>query len=756
MLLMIGLGMVIGLVSFENKKVLPEQEGFAAKADSILALMTLEEKIGQLTLYTSGWTVTGPTMNDNYLEDIRSGRCGNVFNAHTAAYNRNLQKIAVEETRLGIPLLFGYDVIHGYKTIFPIPLAEACSWDLGLIEKTARLSAKEAAAGGLHWTFNPMVDIARDPRWGRIAEGSGEDPYLGSLIGAAKVRGYQGNDLSDPLTLLACVKHFAAYGAAQAGRDYHTVDISDRSLFEVQLPPFKAAIDAGVTTVMTSFNEINGIPSSANEWLLKDLLREKWGFEGFVVTDYTSINEMVPHGYSKDLKQAAMHAINAGVDMDMQGGVFQDHLAELVKEGKVTEARINEAVKDILIMKYKLGLFDDPYRYSDDQREKEIVRSKEMMDHALVAAHESIVLLKNKKFQGKKLLPIDSSVKKIALIGPLGDNQIDLLGSWHASGDASKVKTLRQALADEFPGVKISFAQGTGFGFDEEEKQDKGKGFNEAIALAKEADLVIMAVGENYRQSGEAASRTDIGLPGIQEELMQAIVEETGKPVIALVMAGRPLTLEWLDENIPAIVNTWHLGTMTAPAVADVLSGDVNPSGKLTITFPRNVGQIPIFYSMKNTGRPFDDANKYTSKYLDAPNTPLYPFGHGLSYTAFEYSEISIDQPAVTLGGSVTASVTVTNVGEVEGEEVVQLYLQDLFAKVTRPVKELKGFEKISLEPGESRIVIFEITPDDMAYYHPDMSFKPEPGDFKIYIGTSGADARSAGFTLKSAPTNQR
>lgn len=721
-----------------------QQNTYRQKVDSLLEQMTLEEKMGQLTLYTSGWTVTGPTMNENYLEDIKAGKCGNVFNAHTAAYNRGLQEIAVNETRLGIPLLFGYDVIHGYKTIFPIPLAEASSWDMELIRKTARLSAKEAAAGGLHWTFNPMVDIARDPRWGRIAEGAGEDPYLGSLIARAKVNGYQGEDLSDPFTLLACVKHFAAYGAAQSGRDYHTVDISERTLYEVQFPPYKAAIEAGVATVMTSFNEINGIPATGNEWLLTDILREKWGFEGFVVTDYTSINEMVAHGFSKSPKEAAKHAITAGVDMDMQGGVFQGYLAELVKEGEVTEARINEAVTDILIMKYKLGLFDDPYRYSNQEREDEVVFSREMMEHALLAAQKSIVLLKNDEVNGKKLLPISKSAKKIALIGPLGNNQIDLLGTWHASGDTSKVKALRQSLMDEFPEARITYVKGTGFGF-----QEKGeRNFEEAIAAADTADLVIMAVGENYQQSGEAASRTDIGLPGLQQDLIEAI-HATGKPIIALVMAGRPITMEWMGENIPAIVNTWHLGTMTGPAIADVLSGEVNPSGKLTVTFPRNVGQIPIFYSMKRTGRPFDEQNKYTSKYLDAPNTPLYPFGYGLSYTSFSYSDITLDKKSVSMGNSLWASVRVTNIGKWKGEEVVQLYLQDLYAKVTRPVKELKAFEKITLDPGETKTVIFEITSEDMAYYHPDMTFKPEPGEFNVYIGGSSADVKSVGFTLE-------
>jgi beta-glucosidase len=736
-LLLLAVLIFQGCNSDSNK----DKDPIAIKVDSIINLMTLEEKIGQLTLYTSGWTVTGPKINDNYLEDIKAGKCGNIFNAHTAAYNYDLQKTAMEETRLGIPLLFGYDVIHGYKTIFPIPLAEACSWDMGLIKKNAALSAKEAAAGGLHWTFNPMVDISRDPRWGRIAEGSGEDPYLGSLIGAAKVKGYQGDDLSDPFTLLACVKHFAAYGAAQAGRDYHTVDISERSLMEVQYPPYKAAIDAGVATVMTSFNEINGVPSSGNKELLTDLLRDKWGFEGFVVTDYTSINEMVPHGFSRDLEHAAEQAINAGVDMDMQGGAFQYNLDTLVKMGRVSEARINKAVADILKMKYKLGLFDDPYRYSNVEREKEVIYSKEIMDQAQLAAEKSIVLLKNAPVNGAPLLPISKSVKSIALIGPLADNRIDLLGSWHASGGGSPTKTMLEALRNEFPEAEITYAQGAGFtGSDQ-------SGFAEAVSAANKADIVIMAIGENYQQSGEAASRSFIGLPGPQEDLVKA-VHATGKPIVALVMAGRPLTIGWLEGNIPAVVNTWHLGTMAAPAIANMLSGDVNPSGKLTITFPRSVGQIPIFYAMKSTGRPFDAKNKYTSKYLDVSNQPLYPFGYGLSYTKFNYSELTIDRPQITKNEVVNVSITVTNSGKYDGEEVVQLYLQDVVGSVTRPVKELKGYQKITLKSGESKTLNFKVTNEDLKFYTRSMNWDSEPGKFKVFVGTNSRDVLEAPFEL--------
>lgn len=735
-----------GIVCLSAAACTKEENGKTSEADtfidSLINEMTLEEKIGQMTLYTSGWDVTGPTLNENYKEELKAGRVGALFNAHTVAYNTDLQKIAVEETRLGIPLLFGYDVIHGHRTIFPIPLAEACTWNMEIIKETARLSAKEAAASGLNWTFNPMVDISRDPRWGRVAEGSGEDPYLGSLIARARVQGYQGEDLSDPFTLMACVKHFAAYGAAQAGRDYHTVDMSDRVLRETYLPPYKAAIDAGVATVMTSFNEVDGVPASGNEYLLTEILRNEWGFDGFVVTDYTSINEMVPHGVVANEKEAAELAVNAGVDMDMQGSVFNDHLQKLVEEGKVEEKRIDEAVRKILEMKWKLGLFEDPYHYLDEAREKEVLFSKELMDHSLAVAKESIVLLKNDAVNGKKLLPVSKEVKTIALIGPLGDNQQDLLGTWHASGDAGKVVTVLQGLKNEFPDAEITYAQGAGFSGDDR------KGFGEAVETARRADLVIMALGENYQQSGEAASRSEIGLPGVQQELLQA-VHKTGKPIVALVMAGRPLTIEWIERNIPAVVNTWHLGTMAGQAIAEVLSGKYNPSGKLTMTFPRNVGQIPIFYNMKNTGRPFQAENKYTSKYIDVPNEPLYPFGYGLSYTTFTYNGLKLSKTEVTGNDSFEVEVTVKNTGEYAGEEVVQLYIQDLVGSVTRPVKELKGFKKISLKPGESQVVKFTINPDDLKFYTRDMSFKAEPGDFMVTVGPNSAEGDTTKFSLK-------
>lgn len=725
-----------------NTKAGKEDSAMGNFIDSLIHEMTIEEKAGQLTLYTSGWNITGPALRDDYLEELKAGRAGNLFNAHTVDYAIGLQKIAVEETRLGIPLLFGLDVIHGYKTTFPTPLAEASSWDMEVIEKSARLAAKEAASAGINWTFNPMVDIARDPRWGRITEGSGEDTYLGSLIGAAKVRGYQGLDLSDPLTILACVKHFAAYGASQAGRDYHTVDLSDRALRETYLPPYKAAIDAGATTVMTSFNELDGVPASGSKYLMTEILRNEWGFDGFVVTDYTSMNEMVPHGVVANDKEAAELAFNAGVQMDMQGGLYSKYIPELIKEGKIEEATLNDYVRQVLEMKYKLGLFEDPYRYLNKQREQETLFSQELMDHALLAANKSIVLLKNTPVKGQNLLPLSRSTRSIALIGPLADNKKDLLGTWHVAGDESKVVTLLQAIKETAPDVTINYAKGASFNGNDE------SGFAEALAAARKSDIIVMAIGEDYTQSGEAASRSEIGLPGPQQALLEKI-NALGKPVVAIVMAGRPLTIGWMDEHIPAILNTWHLGTMSGKAIAQTLFGDNVPSGKLTITFPRNVGQIPIYYNMKNTGRPFDANNKYTSKYLDVSNDPLYPFGYGLSYTTFEYSNLTLSQAQMAIDGSITATATIKNTGKYEGEEVVQLYVRDLVGSVTRPVKELKGFEKISLKPGESKQVSFTINKEDLAFYTRDMSFKAEPGGFKLFIGPSSAEGLETDFELR-------
>lgn len=720
----------------------PKMDRFIA---DLMAKMTLDEKVGQLNLLTSNWETTGPTMRDSYKEDVRAGRVGAIFNAYTAKYTRELQALAVEGTRLKIPLIFGYDVIHGHRTIFPISLGEAASWDLQAIEKAARISAIEASAEGIHWTFSPMVDIARDARWGRISEGSGEDVYLGSLIASARVRGYQGDDLSRPDTILATAKHFAAYGAAQAGRDYHTVDISERTLRDVYLPPFKAAADAGAATFMTSFNEYDGVPASGNHYLLTDVLRDKWGFKGFVVTDYTSINEMVPHGYSKDLKQAGEQAINAGVDMDMQGAVYMENLARSVTEGKVDIKRIDAAVKAILEMKYRLGLFEDPYRYADEAREKATIYKPEFLEAARDVARKSIVLLKNRD----NALPLAASAKSIAVIGPLGNSKEDMIGSWSAAGDRkTRPVTLFEGMQARAPkGTSVAYAKGASYDFDAEGKTD---GFAEAIALAQKSDVVIAAVGEHWNMTGEAASRTSLDLPGNQQALLEEL-KKTGKPIIVVLMSGRPNSITWADAHADAILEAWYPGTMGGHAIADVLYGDYNPSAKLPVTFPRNVGQVPIHYDMKNTGRPIElgaPGAKYVSRYLDTPNTPLYPFGYGLSYTSFTYSPVTLDKAKVRPGEKLTASVTVTNSGARDGEEVVQLYVRDLVGSVTRPVKELKGFEKVILKKGEKRTIRFTLTDANLAFTRQDMSWGSEPGQFKLWVGPSSAEGSEAAFEL--------
>lgn len=708
-----------------------------SKIDSLIRIMTLEEKIGQLTLYTSDIDVTGPTIREGYKEDIRNGNVGSIFNAYGAGYTKSLQKIAVEETRLKIPLLFGYDVIHGHKTIFPMPLGESASWDLEAIEKSAQIAAAEASAEGLHWTFAPMVDVARDPRWGRIAEGAGEDTYLGTKIAVARIKGFQGKNLKDLNTILACAKHFAAYGAALAGRDYNTVDMSDRVLREVYFPPFKAAVEAGVATFMTSFNEVDGVPATGSRYLMTDVLKEEWGFEGFIVTDYTSINEMVPHGIVANEKEAAELAINAGVDMDMQGGVYQAHLADLVKNEKVSVAQIDESVRRILRMKYLLGLFEDPYRYSDPQREKDVVMSKEHLAAARDISRKSIVLLKNEG----NTLPIKKNTKSIAVIGPLADSKRNMIGSWSAAGDYTKAVTLLEGIKAAVPSTtKVLYAKGANI------NDDTTKWIDEAVKVARTADVVILAIGEDAQMSGEAASRSSIDLPGVQLELAKAL-KKTGKPIVAVLMNGRPLTINWLDENIPSILETWFLGTQAGHAIADVIFGDYNPSGKLPVTFPRSVGQIPIYYNNKNTGRPRTD-QKYTSKYLDISNEPLYPFGYGLSYTNFTYSNLVVGKPTYKMDETVKVTVTVSNSGKFAGEEVVQLYIRDLVGSVTRPVKELKGFKKIQLEPGKSQQVQFELTKEELAFYTRDMNFEVEPGNFKVFVGSNSRDVLEADFEL--------
>ncbi|WP_367388608.1 beta-glucosidase BglX [Lewinella sp. LCG006] len=704
--------------------------------DALISEMTLLEKIGQMTLFTSDWDQTGPTLREGYQEDIRGGRTGAIFNAHTADYNRELQRMAIEETRLGIPLIFGYDVIHGYRTIFPIPLGEAASWNTTLAEETARIAAREAAAAGLHWTFAPMVDVARDPRWGRVMEGNGEDVFLGKAMTEAKVKGYQGEDLSDPFTLVACAKHYAAYGAAQAGRDYHTVDISERSLRETYLPPFKTALDAGVGTFMTSFNEVDGQPASGNYHLLTEILRDEWGFEGFVVTDYTSINEMVPHGIVANDADAGELAVNAGVDMDMQGAVYYNYLEKKVAEDKVKLAKIDQAVRQILRIKYALGLFEDPYRYNDMDRQATNIFTVDHRATARAAARESLVLLKNEN----NALPLAKSIRQLAVVGPLAESQEDMLGAWHADGRArdcvSLLTGIQAALGQT---TKISYTPGVSVEGDDE------TGIPAALAAAKLADAVVVVVGEKWTMSGEAASRTSITLPGKQAELISQL-HQTGKPIIVVLLNGRPLDLSNIIDHSDAILEAWYPGSEGGHAVADILFGDYVPVGKLPMTFPRSVGQVPIFYNMKNTGRPFDAGNKYTSKYLDESNDPLFPFGFGLSYTTFNYETPTVTKAASEGDFTATFSVKVTNTGKRLGREVVQLYVHDLVGSVTRPLRELKGFQLVDLAAGESKTVEFTLSKEELSFLRRDMTWGMEPGTFDVYIGGDSRATQKVSF----------
>jgi beta-glucosidase len=691
------------------------------RIDSLLTLMTLDEKIGQLTLYTTDWGSTGPTIREGYKNDIRSGACGNLFNSHGVAFTRELQRVAVEETRLKIPLLFGFDVIHGYKTIFPIPLGEAASWDMQAMEQSASVAAAEASAAGLHWTFAPMVDISRDPRWGRVMEGAGEDTWLGCRIAEARVRGTQGAQIGSPNRMLACVKHFAAYGAATAGRDYNTVDMSERFFREYYLPPYEAAVRAGAATVMTSFNDYDGVPASGNRYLLTDILRNEWDFDGFVVTDYTSINEMVNHGVVANDKEAGELALSAGVDMDMQGGIYQAHLKKSMAESKVSMAQIDEAVRRILRLKFKLGLFENPYKFCDENREKTTLLSAENRAIARDVSRKSIVLLKNEQ----NALPLKKN-QKIALIGALATDKSNLIGNWNGAGNANDCITVQQGLKDANPTGQFQIVKGCDI------EGSDNSGFAEALEAAKNADVVVIVAGEAAMMSGEAASRSDIRLPGIQESLILALAK-TGKPVVVVLMNGRPLALTNIASASTAILETWWLGTESGHAIADVLYGAYNPSGKLPITFPRSVGQIPIYYNYKSTGRPYDPNSKWTSRYIDDVNAPLYPFGYGLSYTSFEYASL-VAAPS-TGNQTLEVSVTVKNTGSTAGEEVVQLYVRDLVGSVTRPVKELKGFQKILLQPGESKAIKFNLTKKDLSFYRKDMTFGFESGEFEIMVG---------------------
>ena len=707
-------------------------QNYEAKVDSLMALMTLQEKIGQTIMYGGSWDQTGPIVGANNGKLIREGNMGGMLNAFTVKGTKDLQTIAVEDSRLGIPLLFGYDVIHGHRTIFPINLGMAASWDLKLIEESSRIAAEEASAEGLHWTFSPMVDISREPRWGRISEGAGEDVFLGSQIAKAYVRGYQGDDLSKPNTILACAKHYVAYGAPQAGRDYHTVNMSEGELRNVYLPPFKATVDAGIETFMSAFNELNGVPTSGNKFTIRDILREEWGFKGFVVSDYTSINEMVPHGYAKDEKDAARIGMNAGVDMDMMGGVYKNYLKELVEEGKVSEDYINEACRRILLAKFKLGLFDDPYRYIDEKREATTKYKPEFLTKAREIAAASSVLLQNKN----QTLPLSKGTKKIAFIGPLVKDEYDILGNWAAKGDRKgQAVSVFEGVSEYLKANQIMYAKGCDI------LKDDTSGFDEAIAVSKQADVIVLVMGEGHHMSGEAASRTNLKIPGIQPKLIKEIREANPtKKIILVLMNGRPLNLSDEVNLVDAILEAWFPGTMGGAGIADVLFGVYNPSGKLTVTFPRNVGQVPIYYNMKNTGRPIPEANPgedYKSNYIDSPNSPLFSFGHGLSYTTFKYSDFKLSSETLTRNGSIQASITVTNSGTKDGHEVVQLYIHDKVGSVTRPVKELKGFEKIFLKKGESKTVSFSISVEDLKFYNNEMVYNVEPGEFEIAIAPS-------------------
>jgi beta-glucosidase len=736
----------------------PKQEKEAGQdmnvfINELMSKMTLQEKIGQLNLPGSGDIVTGQTSNSDIGKKIKEGKVGGLLNIKSLEKIRDVQKVAVEESRLGIPLIFGMDVIHGYETTFPIPLALAAGFDMGLIERASRIAAQEASADGICWTYSPMVDIARDPRWGRIAEGAGEDAYLGSRAAEAYVRGYQGDDLSKGNTIMACVKHYALYGAAEAGRDYNTTDMSRIRMFNEYLPPYEAAVKAGAGSVMTSFNEVDGIPASGNRWLLTEVLRDQWGFKGFVVTDYTAINEMEAHGMG-DLLAVSALALKAGVDFDMVGEGFLNTLEKSLKEGKVTKSDIDQACRRMLEAKYKLGLFEDPFRYCDEKRAKSEISTPENKAAAREIAAQTFVLLKN----DKQVLPLEKK-GKIALIGPLADNRGNMAGMWSVAVDHKQSVTVlegfKAAVGDQ---AEIVYARGSNIVDDPELDEwinfgDPGVDFKhtpeelrkEAVAAASKCDVIVAVMGESAEMSGESSSRSDISLPGSQEELLKDLVK-TGKPVVLVLFTGRPLTINWEQQNIPAILNVWFGGTESGNAIADVIFGKVNPSGKLPVTFPQSVGQVPLYYNHKNTGRPLRDGDwyqKYRSNYIDITNEPLYPFGFGLSYTTFTYGEMKMDKSRLSDDKTLTVSIDLTNSGKYDGAEVVQLYIRDMVGSITRPVKELKGFRKVFLKAGETQTVTFTITPEDLKFYNYDLNYDWEPGEFSIMIGGNSRDVQS-------------
>jgi beta-glucosidase len=731
----------------------PETE---RKIDALLAQMTTEEKVGQLNQYSSAFDVTGPPPSagaqKSMYDQVRQGLVGSVLNVTGAEATRKMQQLAVENSRLKIPLIFGLDVIHGYRTQFPVPLGETASWDLEAIERSARIAATEAAAAGLHWTFAPMVDVSRDARWGRIMEGAGEDPYLGALVAAARVRGFQGRDLRALDTIAACVKHYAAYGFAEAGRDYNTVDMSEATLRDVVLPPFKAAAEAGAATFMNAFNEIGGIPSTASVRLQRDILKGEWGFQGFVVSDWGSIGEMVPHGFVANLGAAAEKAITAGSDMDMESRAYIAHLPALVKAGRLDVRLVDDAVRRVLRVKFALGLFDDPYRYSDAAREAKVLANPEHVAAARDVARKSVVLLKN----DGGLLPLARSAKTIAVVGPLADDKDTPLGNWRAQAAANSAVSLLEGIqAAVPPATRVVHAPGVrivagkrGFLVRTEWVTGDRSGIRAAVEAAKKADVVVAAVGEDAFQSGEGRSQVDIGLKGLQEELLEAVLAVNPRVVVVL-MSGRPLTLGPASMKAPALLEAWHAGSQAGHAIADVLFGDYNPSGKLPVAFPRHVGQLPMTYAHKSTGRPGPEPGVTWSSYNDMPNDPLFPFGYGLSYTTFAYSEPRVSAPEVARDGSLDVKATVSNTGTRRGVEVVQLYVRDLVGSRTRPVKELEGFQRVDLAPGESREVTFTLKASDLAFYTAAGTWETESGAFKVFVGGNSRDAKEAGFSVR-------
>ena len=727
--------------------------------DNLMGKMTLQEKIGQLNLPVSGEIVTGQAKSSDVAGKIRKGQVGGLFNVKGVENIREVQKIAVEQSRLKIPLLFGMDVIHGYETVFPIPLALSCSWDMEAIKESARIAAKESSADGICWTFSPMVDICRDPRWGRMAEGGGEDPYLGSEISAAMVKGYQGDDLTDKNTIMACVKHFALYGAPEAGRDYNTVDMSHLSMFNNYFPPYKAAIDAGVGSVMTSFNVVDGIPATGNKWLMTDVLRDRWGFDGFVVTDYTAISEMIAHGMG-DLQQVSAMSLSAGTDMDMVADGFLTTLEKSLKEGKVTMAEIDKACRRILEAKYKLGLFDDPYKYCDASRVKKDIFTAENRAVARKIATETFVLLKNEN----NLLPLQRK-GKIALVGPLANTKANMPGTWSVAAASDKYNSLYESMKQSLAGkAEVLYAKGsnlmydaqreaeaTMFGREMRDPRSAQELLDEALSVASQADVIVAAVGESSEMSGESSSRTNLEMPDAQRDLLTAL-KKTGKPIVLVYFAGRSTVMTWEQENFPAILNVWFGGSEAADAICDVVFGDVSPSGKLTTTFPKNVGQIPLYYNHLNTGRPLEAGkwfSKFRSNYLDIDNDPLYPFGYGLSYTTFRYGDLQLSNNSMNEKGKITASVTVTNTGNYDADEIVQMYIRDMVGSVARPVKELKGFERIHLKKGESRTVSFDITAEQLKFYNSALNWVCEPGEFEVMVGGNSRDVQTKKFSLQ-------